>query len=81
MIGTYVIAVASRTVPNGTVALITNVGEPGTCVACWRVGPLVDLSGLDHIIRAKGRDGWCLCGWRPYHGPEQARRVCEEVEA
>ena len=24
---------------------------------------------------------WCPCAWRPFHGPEQAVRKCEEVGA
>jgi hypothetical protein len=75
--GTFVQRISpSPFVSTGAVRLVLAT-TPSMGCTCGFEGP-----GLSLGIMAEGVDDWCANHWRPYHGPEQAKRlVCEEIDA
>jgi hypothetical protein len=63
--------------PRGAVRVVAKVfPEDGRCVDCGELAALrVTTDPPDNL-------SWCVCAWRPFHGPEQSKRLtCEEISA
>lgn len=80
--GDFVQAVVSSfadRIRRGEVRLVTAVSHPkgkSPCRSCGYYGAGYELLGLTTRPGAV----WCPNHWRPYHGPAEPVRVCQEVK-